>query len=203
MGQNFLKQGSGKAPSYAPAPQGQFLHRGSGGAGAVFYPLNCIAGYDTGLLALNVDTLYAIPFIIESPATMDTIGFNITTPSVLGVMRVGIYSNVSDSLLYPNALVKDFGVYDTTASNFNPVTAGSFVLQPGLYWLVMLPGTSAPTVAALPTYESMQILGSSASLGIQDLLTKAFSYAALPNPFPASAAYSNARPPIPWANFSA
>jgi len=158
---------------------------------------NCTGG---GTGAPAIDTLIAMPFISPRGGTLDRLAFNVTTVGgALSVARVGIYTNSSPILIYPDALVVDGGQYDTSAVGGTGVksTTISQELEAGdLYWFVYLCGTLAPTIRTLPIAGCYPIFGLDSALGTAPGvgLTVAQAYGALPSTFPAAATVLTAAP---------
>lgn len=163
-------------------------HVQGGGGITPWYCLgsNSNSALTTGAVAAN--TLYAVPFVAPGRgATLDRIAFNVTT-LLAGNARCGIYDATSLTNLYPNALIEDGGSISTGTTGVKSTTI-SRALTPGkLYWAVFVADV-AVTVRTHQAGTVSNILGFDSTLpnGGNRGLSVAFTFAALPSTFPASA----------------
>ena len=133
------------------------------------------------------DNLFATPFIVSTPSTLNAMAVNVTTSAPSSTVRLGVYR---DSNLYPSTLVTEAGEVATATDNtFASVTLGSNVtLQPGLYWFVIAVGVASPTLRHIVNTQALS-LGNRSNAGdtsSQIGWVHAFTYAALPATFPSS-----------------
>ena len=125
---------------------------------------------------------------------LDRIAVNVTT-GVAGAMRLGLYLASSESNLYPGALVLDAGTVDVTATGVKTITISHALIGGATYWAVLVSNVA-------PTIRGLAIAGCSGALGISSALGTApntgmyaaFTYAALPNPYPSGATILVAAP---------
>lgn len=84
-------------------------------------------------------TLYAYPIYVPSAVTVATLNLSVTTGQTGGAAHIGIYAD--NGAGYPGTLVYDSGAVtgltSTAVSTVTP-TAGSVVLNPGVYWLASI-----------------------------------------------------------------
>lgn len=163
-----------------------------------YYVAGQVNAVATSTATPAINTFYAVPQVVTRPMTLDRLALQVTTAAASSAVRVGIYTNTSNSELYPAALVVDSGALDTTAVGMKNATV-SQVLSPGLYWFVYLAGVAAPQVRAVALAGLSPMLGNSnvlaTTVGIG--LTVAYTYGALPATFPAGASvFQNAPPAI-------
>lgn len=92
-------------------------------------------------------TALAVPFWLPVAATFTNIYCQVTAGAVGALLRLGIYAN-DPSKDIPAALVLDAGTVDGAAAGVKSI-ANTFLLQAGLYWLVMAPQGGAPTVVSI------------------------------------------------------
>ena len=176
-------------------------------------PLEC--WYGAGVANCNalttgapaVGTLIALPFVSGRGGTLDRIAFNVTTVGGAGSKaRVGIYTNQSDGVLYPQTLLDDGGEFLCDAATGVKSTTIARVLSAGqLYWFAYLCGTAAPTIRCLSVAGTWPIFGLDNTLGTTPTmgLTVATAYGALPATFTAAATRLTAVPiPAIFARFS-
>lgn len=153
------------------------------------------SAFSTSALAKNV--LYAVPFILDAEFTIFNLAFEVTTLGAGSTARMGLYDSIDDlaGRTYPNNLVIDAGEKVTTSTGVKSTTT-SLQLEAGrLYWMVYVcGGTTAPSVRALPAAACGTLLGAQTTGG-NTMLTVAFTYAALPQTFPALATQSQASAP--------
>ena len=140
------------------------------------------------LTARALDVLTASPFIASKTLTLDRIGLEVGTIGSIGaVARLGIYADNGN--MYPGALVLDAGTVPVDAVAVSTITI-SQVLPPGLYWLVYVHNSAvSPVFRTISAANMGNPLGISAVFGTAPgtAVNVAFTYAALPNPFPAGA----------------
>lgn len=183
-------------------------HKGAGGAGSTPRYGNFCNLLAQGTIAPAIDTLWAIPFILPVPGTLDRIAFKSTTGGGAGnKTRVGIFSNATDTVLYPDKFVvgADTGEIDTTATGVMETTISSGpYLESGLWWFVLWQGAgTAATYASVAVGGNDTILGLNASLvGITAISASrtynasGFSTLATPNVFPSGGSYVTAAQPL-------
>lgn len=146
---------------------------------------------------LTSGTLYAVPFFSGRGGNIDRIAIEVTTVGGAGSKtRFGIYTSTSQSNLYPKSLIVDSGEFDTSATGGTGVksTNISIELKPNsIYWAVMLCGTAAPTIRVPGASGAALILGMPSTLAtvLNQKISVAQAYAALPSTFPAGGAMSS------------
>jgi hypothetical protein len=104
----------------------------------------------TSTTAVAVNTLWAMPFVVQRPTKFDTISAEVTTAGASSNLRLGIYRDNGN--LYPGALIFDSGNISgaTTGVKDSTITASLQILQPGLYWLTYEHSATAPQIRILP-----------------------------------------------------
>lgn len=134
--------------------------------------------------APTVDTIYLTPFFIKVPITFDKIGFRCTTLAVASKVRVGIYSSTSKTNPSPSALIYgSIELSGATTGVKEDTDLSVAIATPGLYWFAFLVGTLSCTVTTIAAGSLCNVLGSdSGYTGHATGFTRAFSYAALPDP---------------------
>jgi hypothetical protein len=138
-------------------------------AASRFYGLP--TGATPGTLLTVTGTLYAYPYYVSGPSTIETIGIDTTTGQTGGAAFVGIYADNGSG--YPGSLVTSSN--NTTAliatsgaavQNYTPTS--SILLQAGWYWLasIFTATSTFPTVASVSaTYTPLSTqLGSDTAL---------------------------------------
>ena len=127
----------------------------------------------TSATNLTANLLTALPFYAPTSINAAWLGIYVdTTNGLSGGIRCGIYSNSSNDD-YPNALILDAGLYDTSTANGtsgnNILTITPTPLVAGnLYWLVAVrQGVSNPTIECLLSLrsDSGQVLPASTPTG--------------------------------------
>ncbi len=143
-----------------------------------------VGNYDSGGhsegsgVALTVNRLYAIPFFVARTRTYDRIAVEVTSGTA-GNMRLGVYED--NGSVNPGALKLDAGVVETTAVETDTITI-SLQLTKGLWWM-------AGVLNATPSLTKVQESLSYFPLGLNSIFAqqvagfRAFTYAALPDPF--------------------
>lgn len=160
-------------------------------SGSYYYGGSGILG--TSTLAVAANTLYAVPLNIAFLATFTALCVEVTTGAV-GNVRMGIYRN---SGAYPSALVLDGGTATTDAIAFKEI-AISQQLTPGQYWLAaVFDATPTCRRKGISTGQAVApMLGidqtADTSGDVDDCVTVAFTYAALPATFTGGGTYQSA-----------
>lgn len=152
----------------------------------------------TGTSVRDPDTIFAFPFIVELDESFDAIAVEVTTAAIAGSLcRLGIYYNQAGRDPVPGSLLLDAGTV-TIDSNAVRSIAITVTLPRGLYWLAFVSDTSA-------TYRRVgdsigTILGFPTTIGAGSVLSTsysdAFAFAALPDPFPATATITGFLPHV-------
>jgi hypothetical protein len=175
---------------------------GSADIAATSYPANMANCSALGTGSFTLNTLYALPFIAPMrPANVDQIDLEVTSGAT-GNGRLGIYKNKNEGSIYPGALA--YRSSSLALSNAIISAVPTKTLTPGeLYWLaICLSATNTlrafGQIASLPTLGMLRT-GVVWNTGI----SVAFTYAALPDPFPASGAHmTNATVPVMRRSYS-
>ena len=171
-------------------------------------PLGAInsAAYTTSSSA--TDTLIAVPFCFPRGGAIDRLTAYVTTGIVGARVRLGIYTNKSDTDPYPLSLVVDSGELSPETSSAEITSTVSARLEPGrLYWSAIISNGTLATYRALAVGSLFPILGQDSSYtGTAHLnhWRHAQSYGALPSSFPDSArAATSGVSPCLFVRFSA
>lgn len=140
----------------------------------------------------TVDTIFLYPFWVKIPIIFDRIGVKVTTSAAASKIRVGIYNATSKSNLTPNALIYGSAELSGASTGVKEDTPGSgsvTISTPGLYYFAVLTGTLAPTMQTLSVASIAAILGMDSGVTQRNTgWSRAFSYAALPDPLGGSPA---------------
>lgn len=157
-----------------------------------------VAGGTMSTGAVVADNVYASPFMVGAPITLNDMGVNVVTGAALTNVRIGIYKDKNN---YPADLVVEAGeVATATSSTFASVALGTpQKLQPGLYWFTIAV-SGGPTLRYITTGQFVPLLGLNNTAGTtapNTGWTHAFTYATLPSTFPSSS------PAISGSNFPA
>lgn len=91
--------------------------------------------------AAGNSTIYAIPFYTGNRGgTLDRLAFNITSNPVTGNCRMCLYTNTSQTVLYPNALVSgsDSGSIDVSTGTIKTATVNISLARDELYWQTLI-----------------------------------------------------------------
>lgn len=142
-----------------------------------------------------ITTLRASPWIVPHTITIDKIQAEISTAAspTSTTCRIGIYTDNGNA--YPDALVagSDVGTFTTTATVKTNTFGSPITLHEGLHWLSYTcgtAGTTQPTWRALTAGSIPPVLGVTSVMGTNNGgngYTVAFTFAALPQTFPAGA----------------
>jgi hypothetical protein len=146
-----------------------------------------------GTLALTINRLYAVPFMVVDAKTITRIAIHVTTLGASASARLGIYQD--NGALYPGNLVSDCGVVSMTATGMKEITGLNIALSANtLYWLVLVCNVVA-TVAAFAIVYLNALLGYPTTalntVGFSSYYV-AFTYGTLLATYPVSATLNNA-----------
>ena len=130
-----------------------------------WYAAGLMTGVTLGTFTMTANRLYAMPFV--SPrrgATIDDIEIYVTTGAASTSAIMGLYTNSTESDLYPDELVAQGAVELDTATNAQKRTWNiAYTLIPGqLYWLAVV-ANGAPVIRGLSTNQAHYILGTASS----------------------------------------
>jgi hypothetical protein len=163
-------------------------------------------GVALSVIALPLDTLVAMPFIVPKTITVDRIAVNITTGTALASdIRLGIYIDTLN--LYPDGLVLDAGTVDASVAGgagVKTITINQQLVKNTLYWLAMV-ASGTPTLRSAPISAILPILGYDSTLPTTPGTgyTTAFAFAPLPSTFPVGAGISASGIPLIFVRPSA
>jgi hypothetical protein len=149
----------------------------------------------TTTLISAASTLRATPWIVSQPMKIDKMEAEIMIPvgnPTTNLCRIGIYRDNGN--VYPDQLVAGTGSteFDTTLG-VKPIAVSPITLQPGLYWHAWTcgtAGTTQPTFRAVGVSAVPPVLGianTMGTVGAGTFYTVAFTYAVMPDTFPAGA----------------
>lgn len=116
--------------------------------GQYFYPF---PPYMSSTVALNFNSLHALPFYVARNMTIDRLAIQITVAAITAGKkgRLGIYNNGTN--LYPGTLVVDAGEIAIDAIAIVAATINQ-ALRKGLYWLAILISEACTVVTHRPVY---------------------------------------------------
>jgi len=164
-------------------------------AGTTTYTAWYAAG-GANAVAMNTKTLvantaYAIPFVApDRGATVDRMEVYVTTGVAATNIRLGIYSNLSETGLYPGTLLVDAGAASSATSATKITLTISQALTPGqLYWVVCV-SNGAPTIRGISSNASLIDLGTadSSATTFTTHITATHAYGTLLTTFPTAGA---------------
>ena len=149
---------------------------------------NALSAYATAANVIDV-----LPFYVPEPQSFDRLAIHVTTAGT-GLARLGIYADNGD--IYPGELVIDAGEVDTSTTG-TKARIIELTLDTGLYWIARLQ-SGTPTIRGVQTAAMIALgLDDPINVGLITGYRANFSYADLPNPYPAGAEYiTGARPAV-------
>jgi hypothetical protein len=178
------------------------LHSHAGGSGD-YSPLRYrLAGRyhscfpdSNGTLALTINRLYAVPFIIIDAKTITRIAIHVTTLGASANCRLGIYQDNGSVSPASGTRISDCGVVSMATTGIKEITGLNIALSANtLYWLVCVCDVAA-TIAAFAIVYLNAILGYPTTalntVGFSSYYV-AFTYAVLPSTYPVSPTLNNA-----------
>lgn len=180
------------------AERGWPFFRQTGVAPKRYYgPLESGSTPGTGALAANV--LRALPFLEARGGAIDELVLDITVGAA-GSIRLGVYTTVSETNIYPSRLLLDTGNQTVVSAGVRIINV-NLNLEPGLYWIAYILDV-APTVRSIAAAGFLAtVFGRPETLGAETPSAQwsvARAFGALPDPFPAGAAPVQAATLIPF-----
>jgi hypothetical protein len=136
----------------------------------------------------GVGKLWAFPFVSARPAVTDAIGVTTGTSIPGASIRLGIYSNLADDDMRPDAKLYDSGDIDASTAGVLFASTGGVAFEANkLYWLVLTGDNVTIQVRAASSNQVWGLLGSTTPGGPQGVGWYATgSYGALPATWPGS-----------------
>lgn len=133
-------------------------------------------------VAMVANKIYATPFVVRRAITIDRIAIAVSALAAGASARLGIYNNGTNH--HPGSLVLDAGEVSVATTGTKAITI-SRALAKGLYWMAFV-SDGAPSCRVQAVGETL--VGFNAAISVAYLgWSASFTYAALPDPFPASA----------------
>ena len=170
------------------------------------------ASTQTGVVTLSTQ-LMAIPFITTSQTNIDRLIFNITTAGSAGAkVRIGIYTNTSGTMLYPENLLLDAGEFAGDSMGVVTVPVSTTLPANSVVWCAVWAndggGGAKPIVRAIRPDQGqvLNILGWNASMTNQATTilqnTPYVTGTSFPATFPTGATRSNGNIPAIGMRFT-
>ena len=142
-------------------------------------------------VALSANTLYAVPFIVRESTQFGAISFHVTT-SAAGNARLGVYRVVSG---VPSLLVKDIGTVSTSTTGLKEISS-AIVLPEGRYCLAIVTDVGISIYGSAANVDMMNFVGVTNVGNAEIVMSRAFTFGALPSAFGAVAYASGTIPNI-------
>jgi len=154
-----------------------------GGVGFVggYYPWD---GSNWTNYAYSANYLYGMPVLLPGKLTFDRISVDVQTAAGTTSNRLGIYKD--NGSFMPGALVLDAGTVDTSTTGVKEITINQ-ALEPGIYWLAWVSAAAPTLYGHNPVWYNLDSTFPIA-LPTRSVVSRSFSYAALPDPFGGSPA---------------
>lgn len=182
------------------------VHTGDQDGIACWYPAGAIAtGSFVNQTLSAIDVLYALPLIFSRTGVIDQIGVRVAVVGGAGSkFRIGLYEAKNVTNIYPGRLVVASGEFDGTVLGVKTFACSVKQTQGLLLWAAIVAGTVSPQFPCTNTITPVFGMGISSSLNTvnDSMVSVAFPYAALPDPFPAGAARANVSKPLVSVHYS-
>jgi len=151
--------------------------------------------FSTNETPITADIIRSCILNVPRDITIDRIAIQVTGAVDPSVARIAIYNNGTN--LYPGSLLLQAGEVNTSTTGIKAITINQ-ALTKGVYWLVVVSDEN------ISLFVQDRYYGTTTPLGIvstsfntwQGGWWKAFTYAALPDPFPAGGAIDDNRCPV-------
>jgi hypothetical protein len=139
----------------------------------------------------NADEVFALPFLATRGGTIN-LAINVSTAGAGGLARVGLYTNTSDTILFPDSLIAQTEL-DVSTTGIKAALTGQALSANTLYWAAFVHNNNlSPQYESVNSAECWPILGTgpffTAGSGARLIgWYDTYAYAALPNTFPGTA----------------
>jgi len=143
--------------------------------------------------AITADVLRAIPFVVPSAMTVQTMSVYITTGVSPGSGWLAIYENTSNNNLYPSGLLGFGGNFDlwTPAEISGGLQLDKVLYPDRVYWAVHCSSGNTPGLRFIQNQAMYPIYGVPDFTGISVGIQHNYTYTeSPPDPFPAGASAS-------------
>lgn len=151
----------------------------------VYIPTPFYVHYTGSPTVITANRLYATPFPVVRPMTLDALQIYITTGDAGKVMRLGFYAPGTN--LAPDALVVDGGEVSVNAAGLKTAVIDESLTALGIYWLAFV-SDGTPSVYMALHYISPLGGTNASSATHKGHWYVAHAYGALPDPFGAPTA---------------
>jgi hypothetical protein len=136
-------------------------------------------------VAIAVDEVRLVPFLVTRPTFLDRIAFVTTVLSGAGgLARIGIYRAIQTPPFLPGLLLVDSGAIAVDAGNGGKITNTVLMLQPGWHWAAYTCGVSAPTIRNLASiaggWAGLEVVAGATTVNVGGGLVLTRAFAALP-----------------------
>jgi len=101
-----------------------------------YIPYTIVGGYGISQTAMVANTIYAVPFLVARPITVDRIAISVQGPDAGKSAVLGIYNNGDN--LYPGTLIASSGGEISVAAVNVQAVVIDISLTRGLYWLAVV-----------------------------------------------------------------
>lgn len=167
-----------------------------------------VPGLALTTMAAVANTLYSVPIWLRKGESLAGLGLWVTTGAASSAGRFGLYT-YNPATGFPDALLWDAGTIATTTNGAAAFAAsGAPYIVPATGWyMVAVVFNGTPTVTATSIGQTRaQYLGyppgNPGSLPSGVAVTRAFTYAALPNPFGGTPAFATGNAVLPFVQMS-
>jgi len=113
------------------------------------------------------DNHYLLPLLMPRRCIVDRLAFRVTTGVATSVARIGLYDcrDWRAGNIYPNRCLFPSGEFDCSGAAATKEAACRVQLEPGLYWLDFIAGTSSPTIRCFAAASMFPIVAGNSTLG--------------------------------------
>lgn len=129
-----------------------------------------LAGHPLGFTTSNFhtpvnDLIYAYPFIMVRTGVLSVLGVRVSNiTGVAGdIVRLAVYSNLSNTIMFPDALLYDSGDIAAVGPDSDKICAPGLDLEADhLYWVCVMAHYTSPTgmiIRCAPGTQAWPILG--------------------------------------------
>lgn len=134
----------------------------------------------TGTVALAANTLYAMPLILDGPATWTKISLNVTATGTAANCRLGVFNAGADGA--PSTLMFDGGVASVGSTGTKDVTISQTIIAGFYYGVVVCDGTVTVTAGTPGINQDVtytEAMGVTVFGTLDTQISRAFTYGAL------------------------
>ena len=115
-------------------------------------------------VVMAIDTMHCIPLVVTKSLLVNQIRYFVTSTGTNSVLRIGLYTNSADNIIYPFTAIQTSGVLSGSNLGMGTFNLTQTLSSNQLYWFVMISGTASCGIRRLDERGSYPIYGADSAL---------------------------------------